>query len=98
VRLPLSLSIPHWVAETIGCVARDDLDGAYRNVAYLLVCGTGDAILDFWCVYLFGAAQQRIIRGLRLDLYAAILTYTRRSFAKTSPSSTRPNRERSPLD
>ena len=74
VRLPLSLSIPHWVAESIGCVARDDIDGAYRNVAYLLVCGTGDAILDFWCVYLFGAAQQRIIRGLRLDLYASILS------------------------
>ena len=73
VRLPLSLSVPHWVAETIGALINSDYQGAQRNVLYLCVAGTGDALLDFWCVYLFGIAQQRIIRGLRLNLFQAIL-------------------------
>ena len=29
---------------------------------YLVICGTGDAILDFWVYYLFGLVQQSIIR------------------------------------
>ena len=37
------------------------------------LAGTVDALLDFWCVYLFGGAQQKIIRGLRIDLFRTIL-------------------------
>ena len=44
VRLPLSLSIPHWVAETIGDLSQGNYHGANWNVFYLLVCGTGDAV------------------------------------------------------
>ena len=73
VRLPLSLSVPHWVAETISCLIDSNYKGAYWNVLYLCLAGTGDAVLDFWCVYLFGMAQQKIIRGLRLQLFDAIL-------------------------
>jgi len=73
VRLPLSLSIPHWVAETITCLISSDYMGAQKNIIFLCIAGTGDALLDFWCVYLFGVAQQRIIRGLRLNLFQAIL-------------------------
>ena len=73
IRLPLSLSVPHWVAETIGCLINKDFAGAQQNILFLCAAGTGDALLDFWCVYLFGIAQQRIIRGLRLNLFQAIL-------------------------
>ena len=73
VRLPCSLSIPHWVAETIGALSASDYTRANWCVIYLMVLGSADALLDFWCVYLFGVAQQRIIRGLRLDLFGAIL-------------------------
>eukprot|EP00940_MAST-03C_sp_MAST-3C-sp2_P002706 g2706.t1 len=73
VRLPLSLSIPHWVAETIGALSDGDYERANWNVGYLVACGTGDAILDFWVYFLFGLVQQRIIRDLRLELFRAIL-------------------------
>lgn len=73
LRLPFSLSIPHWVAETIGALIDKQWSVATWNVIYLCICGTCDSILDFWCVYLFGLAQQKIIRSLRLDLFAAIL-------------------------
>ncbi len=43
------------------------------NVLYLFIAGTIDSILDFWCVYLFGYCQQKIIRSLRVDLFRAIL-------------------------
>lgn len=52
VRLPLSLSMPHWVAETITSLIAQDYAGAQRNIVYLCIAGTGDALLDFWCVYL----------------------------------------------
>jgi ABC-type bacteriocin/lantibiotic exporter with double-glycine peptidase domain len=73
IRLPFSLSIPHWVAETIGALIDKQWSVATWNIIYLCICGTCDSILDFWCVYIFGLAQQKIIRSLRLDLFAAIL-------------------------
>ncbi|EOD35412.1 putative ABC transporter [Emiliania huxleyi CCMP1516] len=47
--------------------------------------GTGDALGDFWCIYLFGVAQQRIIRGLRLRLFGAIVRQDI-GFFDTTPS------------
>ena len=73
IRLPFSLSMPHWVSEVIGALIEKNYEKAYWNVVYLSIMGTIDSIMDFWCVYLFGLAQQRIIRGLRLDLFKAIL-------------------------
>ena len=73
IRLPFSLSMPHWVSEVIGALIVKDWDKAGWNIVYLSIAGTVDSIMDFWCVYLFGLAQQRIIRGLRLDLFKAIL-------------------------
>jgi len=72
-RLPFSLSIPHWVNETVWAMNAGDYTAVRWNVIYLFICGTIDALMDFWCVYLFGVAQQRIIRSLRLDLFSAIL-------------------------
>jgi len=85
LRLPLSLSVPHWVAETIGALSEGDHASATRCIALLCAMGTGDALGDFWCIYLFGVAQQRIIRGLRLRLFGAIVRQDI-GFFDTTPS------------
>ena len=46
--------------------------------------GTVDAILDFWCVFLFGYANQRIIKSLRLDLSTTLLRQDVAFFDQTS--------------
>lgn len=73
VRLPFSLSIPHFVSTTLGCVARGDFDGARREILLLFILGSIDACLDFWCIFLFGYANQRIVRGVRIDTFGSIL-------------------------
>eukprot|EP00039_Didymoeca_costata_P007603 m.101644 g.101644 ORF g.101644 m.101644 type:complete len:855 (+) comp13749_c0_seq3:176-2740(+) len=83
IRLPFSLSIPHWISEVIGALIDKNWSAAKWNIIYMVISGTVDSILDFWCVYLFGLAQQRIIRGLRIDLFGAILKQEIGFFDKT---------------
>ena len=73
VRLPFSLSIPHFVSTTLGALARGDYAGARTEILLLFILGTIDAALDFWCVFLFGYAKERIVRGVRIDTFASIL-------------------------
>jgi ABC-type multidrug transport system fused ATPase/permease subunit len=73
VRLPFSLSIPHFVSTTLGAVSRGDFAGARSEILLLVIFGSIDAALDFWCVFLFGYANQRIVRGVRLDTFYSIL-------------------------
>eukprot|EP00547_Thalassionema_nitzschioides_P018253 CAMPEP_0194248656 /NCGR_PEP_ID=MMETSP0158-20130606/18811_1 /TAXON_ID=33649 /ORGANISM="Thalassionema nitzschioides, Strain L26-B" /LENGTH=672 /DNA_ID=CAMNT_0038985003 /DNA_START=465 /DNA_END=2480 /DNA_ORIENTATION=- len=73
IRLPFSLSIPHFVSTTLGALARGDYQQAHTEILLLFLLGTVDAVLDFWCVFLFGIAKERIVRGVRVDLLAAIL-------------------------
>jgi ATP-binding cassette subfamily B (MDR/TAP) protein 9 len=73
IRLPFSLAVPHFVSEVLGAIYSGDKDQAWLNVFYLLVAGTVDSLLDFWNYFLFGFAQQKLIRGLRIDLFRAIL-------------------------
>eukprot|EP00814_Leptocylindrus_danicus_P006253 CAMPEP_0116030176 /NCGR_PEP_ID=MMETSP0321-20121206/16685_1 /TAXON_ID=163516 /ORGANISM="Leptocylindrus danicus var. danicus, Strain B650" /LENGTH=868 /DNA_ID=CAMNT_0003504905 /DNA_START=33 /DNA_END=2639 /DNA_ORIENTATION=- len=73
IRLPFSLSIQHFVAETFGALNNDDYDAAKHQVLLLVVAGSIDAALDFWCVYLFGKVNQSIIRELRINLFRAII-------------------------
>mmetsp|Transcript_27336 Transcript_27336/g.41361 ORF Transcript_27336/g.41361 Transcript_27336/m.41361 type:complete len:854 (-) Transcript_27336:1618-4179(-) len=73
IRLPFSLSIPHFVSTTLGALARGDYQQAHTEILLLFLLGTVDAVLDFWCVFLFGIAKERIVRGVRIDLLAAIL-------------------------
>ena len=73
IRLPFSLSIPHLVSSTIGSLAKSDYSSAKQTILSILVLGTVDAILDFWCVYLFGSAKERMVKQLRLDTFRAIL-------------------------
>jgi len=73
VRLPFSLSIPHFVSSTLAAAAAGDWEEARRHVGCILVLGTIDAALDFWCVFLFGLANQRIVKSLRTDLFRRLL-------------------------
>jgi ABC-type multidrug transport system fused ATPase/permease subunit len=73
VRLPFSLSIPHFVSTTLGALARGDYESARMEILLLFILGTIDAALDFWCVFLFGYAKERIVRGVRVDTLASIL-------------------------
>eukprot|EP00494_Astrolonche_serrata_P033902 UN34171 len=73
IRLPFSLSIAHFVAEVISCLIEKKYSTALYNILYLTIAGTIDSILDFWCVYLFGVTQKRIIRDLRARLFEKVM-------------------------
>jgi len=73
VRLPFSLAIPHFVSTTLTAVATGDFSTAQHEIIWLLTAGSIDSVLDFWCVFLFGYANQRIVRGVRLDLFQKLL-------------------------
>jgi hypothetical protein len=73
IRLPFSLSIPHFVSETLGALARSNFAEAKLNIFLLFALGTVDAALDFWCVFLFGLTNLKITKGVRIDTFASIL-------------------------
>lgn len=73
IRLPFSLSIPHFVSTTLGALADGEYDRARREIVWLFVLGTIDAFLDFWCIFWFGYANQRIVREIRIDTFLSIL-------------------------
>ncbi len=84
IRLPFSLSIPHFVSTTIGSLIDEDYDGAKRNVLLLFLAGTVDAILDFWVLFLFGYAKENIVKGVRIDTFAAMMRQEQAFFDKTN--------------
>jgi ABC-type multidrug transport system fused ATPase/permease subunit len=76
IRLPFSLAMPHLVSTTFSHLTSSsptDYTLAVHPIACMLVVGTIDALLDFWCVYLFGLANLRVTKQLRLDLYRTLL-------------------------
>ncbi|KAF4669164.1 hypothetical protein FOL46_001581 [Perkinsus olseni] len=74
IRLPFSISLPHFVSESIGGLMDGDVGRVKHAIILLIVCGTIDALLDFWCVFLFSLVQQRIVRDLKRDLFASLLS------------------------
>jgi ABC-type multidrug transport system fused ATPase/permease subunit len=75
LRLPFSLAIPHFVSQVIGgLIASPPLGNQIRaSIIGLFVAGTIDAFLDFWVIYLFGIAQQKIILTLRKKVFNTLL-------------------------
>lgn len=83
VRLPFSLAIPHYVSDGIGAVidqgsadpvARSAAVGRIRGAVFgILLCGTCDAILDFWNYFLFVVVQQKVVRSLKLRLFGNVI-------------------------
>lgn len=84
LRLPFSLSIPHFVSSTISAVQNGDFDAAVHEILCLVLAGSIDAALDFWCVFLFGYANLRIVRGVRVDLYSKLIRQEVAFFDQTS--------------
>lgn len=84
VRLPFSLSIPHFVSTTIASLINIDFDGAKQEVLLLFLLGTVDSILDFWCVFLFGVAKENIVRTLRVETFSSMLRQEQAFFDKTN--------------
>ena len=74
IRLPFSLAIPHFVSTTLAAVASSQFASAHQEIQLLFIAGTIDAILDFWAFFLFGYANQRIVRKLRIDLFTRLLS------------------------
>ena len=60
--------------DTSETLAQSDFALARQEVQCLLVAGTLDAALDFWGFFLFGYANQRIVRGLRVQLFRRLLS------------------------
>eukprot|EP00977_Amphora_coffeiformis_P006239 scaffold1341_cov178-Amphora_coffeaeformis.AAC.16 len=73
LRLPFSLAIPHFVSTTLTALALGHYADAHREILTLAVCGSIDAFLDFWCIFLFGYANLRIVKRVRLDLFQRLL-------------------------
>ncbi len=73
LRLPFSLSIPHFVSSAIGALSRSDFDSSVENILYLVSAGTVDACLDFWCVYLFGLCNLNVVKTVRVSLFDRLM-------------------------
>lgn len=73
LRLPFSLAIPHFVSTTLTALSQGHYADAHREILALAICGSIDAFLDFWCVFLFGYANLRIVKRIRLDLFQRLL-------------------------
>lgn len=84
IRLPFSLAIPHFVSTTIGNLINEDYAGAKREILLLFLLGTVDAVLDFWCVYLFGKAKENIVRAVRVDTFASLMRQEQAFFDTTN--------------
>lgn len=84
IRLPFSLSIPHFVSTTLTALSQGNFHLARAEIAWLFLFGTLDAVFDFWCVFLFGYANQRIVRGVRVDLLGVLLRQDVAFFDATS--------------
>ncbi|CAJ1969937.1 unnamed protein product [Cylindrotheca closterium] len=84
VRLPFSLSIPHFVSTTLGALSQSEYERARREIMWLFLLGTIDACLDFWCIFWFGYANQRIVRGVRIDTFKSIMKQEIGYFDKTT--------------
>ena len=84
MRLPFSLVIPHLVATTLASLISEDFSGARREVLLLFLLGTVDAVLDFWCVFLFGKAKENIVRAVRVDTFSSLMRQDQSFFDRTN--------------
>ena len=73
LRLPFSLAMPHFVSVALGRVIASDFAAARLAVRRFFLVGLANASLDFFNWWLFVLAQQRIIRRVRNELFAAIV-------------------------
>ena len=51
----------------------------WKTLKIMACAGIIDALLDFWCVYLFSYTKSRIMKYLRLNLFQTLLSQVCRS-------------------
>ena len=74
IRLPFSIVQPHLVSVgVIGSLLSRDAEALKQSIILFVIAGTIDAVLDFWCVFVFSFTKTRIIRDLRNRLFGSIL-------------------------
>ena len=74
VRMPFSISIPYFQAQILAKLAgHAEPREVWKTITYLGVAGSIDAVLDFWCVYLFSYTKSRMMRRLRLLLFEKLV-------------------------
>jgi ABC-type multidrug transport system fused ATPase/permease subunit len=84
IRLPFSIAVPHFVSEGIGSLINHDVEQLKISCFALFAAGSMDALLDFWCVYIFATAKEEIICSIRESLFRSILFHPLKFFDLTA--------------
>lgn len=84
IRLPFSLCIPHYISTILYALSQQQYNVAKQDIYCLLIIGTIDSIFDFWCVFLFGYTNQRIVYHLRYDLFIKLIHQEMNFFDNTN--------------
>jgi ABC-type multidrug transport system fused ATPase/permease subunit len=84
IRLPFSIAVPHYISEGIGSLISRDSDQLRSSCIALFFVGTMDALLDFWCVYIFATCKEEIIYAIRKTLFRSILFHPLKFFDVTA--------------
>ena len=73
IRMPFSISIPYFQARILAKLKDTDAHEVWLSIKLMAIAGSVDALLDFWCVYLFSYTKSRLVRLLRLKLFEKLL-------------------------
>ena len=84
IRLPFSIAVPHYISEGIGSLINRDANQLRSACGALFFVGTMDAVLDFWCVYIFATSKEEIIYNIRKTLFRSILLHPLKFFDATA--------------
>ena len=73
VRMPFSISIPYFQARVLAKLKDGNRAEVWLTIKLMAGAGIIDAVLDFWCVYLFSLTKSRLMKRLRLELFGKLL-------------------------
>ena len=86
-RLPFSLAAPHFISRAIGACIDADAKALRVALELFAIAGGVNAALDFWNVFLFALAQNRVVRRLRATLFDVVLAQPIAFFDENSSGS-----------
>ncbi|QDZ21353.1 ATP-binding cassette transporter [Chloropicon primus] len=73
IRMPFSIAMPYFQALVLAKLAGHERHEVWSTIKFMAGAGCIDAVLDFWCVYLFSYTKSRLIKSLRLKLFEKVL-------------------------
>lgn len=74
IRMPFSIAMPYFQALVLAKLAGHERHEVWNTIKLMAGAGCIDAVLDFWCVYLFSYTKSRLIKSLRLKLFEKVLS------------------------